>query len=150
MTYRNIGSVKNQGMELGFQARVAPGNEIFANYTWQKDPEVEEIDLADVNLPPTNRFNVGMAGSVRGLMYSAVVAYQAEAFWSDVLDSRFHGVTDKMTTLNLSLGYELQNINFSVRATNVTNQVFQQHYVGDVIGRRVVAEAGLNFDWDNR
>ena len=58
--------------------------------------------------------------------------------------------TDKMTTLNLTLGYELQNINFSVRATNVTNQVFQQHYVGDVIGRRVVAEAGLNFDWDNR
>lgn len=150
MTYRNIGSIKNQGMELGFQARVAPGNEIFANYTWQKDPEVEEIDLADVNLPPTNRFNVGMAGSVRGLMYSAVVAYQDEAFWSDVLDSRFHGVTDKMTTLNLTLGYELENINFSVRATNVTNQLFQQHYVGDVIGRRVVAEAGLNFDWDNR
>ena len=55
-----------------------------------------------------------------------------------------------MTTLNLTLGYELENINFSVRATNVTNQLFQQHYVGDVIGRRVVAEAGLNFDWDNR
>jgi hypothetical protein len=55
-----------------------------------------------------------------------------------------------MTTLNLSFGYELQNINFSVRATNVTNQPFQQHHVGDVIGRRVIAEAGLNFDWDNR
>ena len=80
----------------------------------------------------------------------ATVAYQGEAFWADVLDARFHGYTDAATTLNLTFGYEYQNVNFSVRGTNVTNVAFQQHYVGDVIGRRIVAEAGVNFDWDNR
>ena len=149
-TYRNIGLIENQGVEVGVQARVLPGAEIFANYTWQKNPEVEDLDPSEVNIPPTNLFNIGVAGAHRGFMYSATVAYQDEAFWADVLDARFHGVTDAVTTLNLTLGYEYQNVNFSLRATNVTNEAFQQHFVGDVIGRRVVAEAGINFDWDNR
>ena len=71
-------------------------------------------------------------------------------FGADVLDARFHGVTDAVTTLNLMLGYDLPNVTLSLRATNVTNEAFQQHYVGDVIGRRMVAEAGVNYDWDNR
>ncbi len=149
-TYRNIGLVKNQGLEIGVQARVLPGAEIFANYTWQKNPEVVDIDPSEVNVPPGNLFNIGVAGGHRGFMYSATVAYQDEAFWADVLDARFHGVTDAVTTLNLTLGYDYQNVSFSLRATNVTNEAFQQHFVGDVIGRRVVAEAGVNFDWDNR
>ncbi len=149
-TYRNIGLIKNQGLEIGVQARVLPGAEIFANYTRQKNPEIEGIDPSEVNIPPENLFNIGVAGAHRGFMYSATVAYQDEAFWADVLDARFHGITDAVTTLNLMLGYELQNVNLSLRATNVTNEAFQQHYVGDVIGRRVVAEAGINFDWDNR
>lgn len=149
-TYRNIGLIKNQGLEIGMQARVLPGAEIFANYTWQKKPAVEGIDLSEVNIPSENLFNIGVAGTHRGLMYSATVSYQDEAFWADVLDARFHGFTDAVTTLNLTFGYEFQNVSLSVRATNVTDEAFQQAFVGDVIGRRVVAEAGINFDWDNR
>ncbi len=149
-TYRNIGLVKNQGVEIGVRARVANGAEIFSNYTWQKRPEAEGIDQAEINIPPASIFNIGVAGSYQGFLYNVSVNYQGEAFWADVLDARFHGTTDAVTTLNLTAGYEYRDVNFSVRATNLTNEAFQQHFVGDVIGRRVVAEAGINFDWDNR
>ncbi len=149
-TYRNIGLVTNQGIELGVRARVATGAELFSNYTWQKRPEVEGIERSEVNIPPENLFNIGIAGRYRGFLYNASVNYQDEAFWADVLDARFHGWTDAVTTLNLTLGYDYRNVSISMRATNLTDEAFQQHYVGDIIGRRIVAEAGVNFDWDNR
>jgi iron complex outermembrane receptor protein len=149
-TYRNIGLTTNQGVELGVRARVYPRNEVFANYTWQKNPEVEDIDPAEINVPAENVFNVGLTGWYQGFLYSVAVNYIGEAFWADVLDSRFHGPTEAATTLNLTFGYEYRNVDLSVRATNVTDEAFQQHYFGDIIGRRVVAEAGVSFDWDNR
>ena len=149
-TYRNIGMVRNQGVELGIRGRVLPGAEIFANYTWQKNPEVDDIDPSEVNIPPENLFQVGISGTHQGFLYSATVAYQGDAFWADVLDARFHGFTEPATTLNFTFGYRYQNVELSLRGTNVTDEAFQQHYVGDVIGRRIVAEAGINFDWDNR
>ena len=145
-TYRNLGLFRNQGVELGVRADVIPGAQVFANYSWQKNPEVEDLDPAEINIPPRNRVNIGVAGSHRGFIYSVTVAYQDEAFWADVLDARFHGFTDPVTTLGLTFGYEYKNVDFAVRATNVTNEPFHQHYVGDVIGRRVVVEAGFNFD----
>jgi len=149
-TYRNVGLVTNQGIELGIRARVIPEAEVFGTYTWQKTPELKDIDPDEFNVPPENLLSIGINGWYRGFMYNASVNYQGEAFWADVLDARFHGFTDAATTLNLTLGYEFDNVNFSVRATNLTDEAFQQHYVGDIIGRRVVAEAGVNFDWDNR
>jgi iron complex outermembrane receptor protein len=149
-SYRNIGLTTNQGVELGVRARVYPRNEVFANYTWQKRPEVEGIDPSEINVPSENVFNVGLTGWYQGFMYSVAVNYVDDAFWADVLDSRFHGTTESATTLNLTFGYEYQNIDFSVRATNVTDEAFQQHFFGDVIGRRVAAEVGVSFDWDNR
>ena len=43
--------------------------------------------------------------------------------------------------------YDFRDVSVSMRGTNLTNVDFQQHYVGDVIGRRIVVEAGVNFDW---
>jgi iron complex outermembrane receptor protein len=149
-TYRNIGLVKHQGVEIGVRGRVASSAEVFGTYTWQKTPELEGINPSEFNIPPENLFSIGVNGTHRGFLYSATVNYQDEGFWADVLDSRFHGITEAMTTLNLTLGYEFRNVSFSMRGTNLTNEAFQQHYVGDVIGRRIVAEAGVNFDWDNR
>lgn len=34
---------------------------LFANYSWQDEPEPEGFDLSERNLPPTHRFNVGMS-----------------------------------------------------------------------------------------
>jgi len=150
-TYRNIGLIKNQGVEIGIRGRPNPSNEIYANYTWQKQPDPEGIDLSELNIPPGNLFNIGLAGSYQSVMYNVGVNYQGEAFWADVLDARFHGPTEAATTLNLTFGYDFpQGFTVSVRSTNVTNVDFQQHYWGDVIGRRVLVEAGWNIDWDNR
>ena len=146
-TYRNIGLVKNQGVELGIRGRVAAGTEVFGTYTWQKTPESEGIDESELNIPPENLFAIGLSGLYQGFLYSATVNYQGEAYWADVLDARFHGWTDAVTTLNMTLGYEFRDVSVSMRATNLTDEAFQQHYVGDVIGRRIVVEAGVGFDW---
>jgi len=149
-TYRNIGLVEHQGVELGVRSRLVARNELFVTYTWQKEPVSEGIDESELNIPSAHLFTLGWSGRYEGFMYAASVHYQSEAFWADVLDARFHGWTDAVTTMDMTLGYDFRNVSFSLRATNVTNEAFQQHYVGDVIGRRVVAEAGVNFDWDSR
>jgi len=145
-TYRNVGLVTNQGVELGVRARVGPGAEVFGTYTWQQKPELEDIDPSEYNIAPENQFIIGINGNYQDFMYAASVNYQGEAYWADVLDARFHGYTAAATTLNLTLGYGYRNMDFSFRATNLTNEPFQQHYVGDVIGRRIVGEVGINFD----
>lgn len=147
-TYRNIGLVTNQGIELGVRGRVANNTEVFGTYTWQKKPELEDIDPEEFNIPPENLFTIGVSGNYMGFLYAATVNHQGEAYWADVLDSRFHGNTDAATTLNLTLGYGYRNVDFSFRATNLTDEPFQQHYVGDVIGRRIVGEVGVNFDFN--
>jgi iron complex outermembrane receptor protein len=149
-TYRNIGLVTNQGIELGVRGRLTPSTELYGTYTWQKTPEVEDIAPEELNVPPENLFSIGVNGTYQGFLYNATVNYQGEAFWADVLDARFHGFTDAATTLNLTVGYGFRNVDLSLRATNLTDEDFQQHYVGDVIGRRIVAEAGVSFDWDGR
>ncbi len=150
-TYRNIGLIKNQGVEIGVRGRLNASNEIYANYTWQKAPDPEGIELSELNIPPENLFNIGVSGSYQGLLYNVAVNYQDEAFWADVLDARFHGTTDAATTLNLTLGYDFpQGFGVSLRTTNLTNTDFQQHYWGDVIGRRVMVDLGWNIDWDAR
>ena len=150
-TYRNIGLIKNQGIEIGVRGRPNASNEIYANYTWQKAPDPEGIELSELNIPPENLFNIGLSGSYQGLLYNVAVNYQDEAFWADVLDARFHGTTDAATTLNLTLGYDFpQGFGVSLRTTNLTNTDFQQHYWGDVIGRRVMVDLGWNIDWDAR
>lgn len=145
-TYRNIGTVINQGVELGVRGRFAGNNEVYGTYTWQKTPDLEDISPEEFNVPPTNMFTIGITGNRRGVLYAASVNYQGEAYWADVLGPRFHGYTDAATTLNLTLGYGWRNVDVSMRATNLTNVAFQQHYVGDVIGRRIVGEVGINFD----
>ena len=150
-TYRNIGLIRNQGIEVGVRGRPNASNEIYVNYTWQKEPDPADIALSELNIAPENLFNIGLVGSYQGFLYSVAVNYQGEAFWADVLDARFHGTTDPATTLNLTLGYDFpQGFSVSMRSTNLTNTDFQQHYWGDVIGRRVMVDLGWNIDWDRR
>ena len=147
-SYRNIGQIDNVGFELGVNARPFPRNEFMANYTWQADPDVEGIPLLEVNKPPSNIFSIGWSGWYEDFLYSATVNYTGEAFWADVLDARFHGWTEAYTTLNATFGYSLMDntLDLMVRGTNLTNQKFQQHVFGDIIGRRVVVE--LAYGWN--
>lgn len=147
-SYRNIGQIDNQGIEIGLNARPIPGNELIVNYTWQGDPKVEGIPEDEVNRPPSSTFNIGWSGWYEDFLYSATVNYVGEAFWADVLDARFHGITEAFTTLNATVGYRFLDgdLDLSLRGTNLTNEPFQQHVFGDIIGRRIVAEAAITFD----
>ena len=71
--------------------------------------------------------------------------YTGEAYWTDVLDSRYWGTTEAFTTVDASLGVMLLQgtAEASIRATNLFNVDALQHIYGDIIGRRIVAEIGL-------
>lgn len=146
-SYRNIGEVDNQGIELGVQGRVLPTTRVNLNYTWQDEPDPTGIAVEELNIPPTHTLNFGLNGTWERFLYQGSVNYVDEAFWADVLDARFHGTTEAFTTLNLSFGYEFpQGLRAMLKATNVTDEPFQQHVFGDVIGRRVLAEVTYTLD----
>ena len=92
-SYRNLGTVKDKGFELGVDAAVNRALNVFANYSYQFKPD-PDFDISEVNLPPTNRVNAGFNFSQGMFLGNMNVSYQDSAFWQDVLDSRFHGSTD--------------------------------------------------------
>jgi outer membrane receptor protein involved in Fe transport len=143
-SFRNIGEIVDQGFEAGVRARL-DGHELFVNYSYQAEPDPTTLTLAEINVPPTSRFNAGFTGGHDNFYYGAALTYVGEAVWNDVLDARFHGPTDAFTTLDATFGVILLDgiADLSVRATNLTDADFQQHVVGDIINRRVIGEVGF-------
>jgi iron complex outermembrane receptor protein len=146
-SYRNIGELIDQGAELSLQGRPSPEWSWFVNYSYQDEPDVTGIPQGEVNLPPENRFNLGLAYDVARWFANANVNYQDEAFWTDVLDSRFFGPTDDFTQLNVAVGFRFANdrATFQVSGQNVLDEDVQQHVFGDIIGRKVTGQ--LTFDF---
>ncbi len=144
-SYRNIGKIINKGVELGLRFEPFARNTIVANYSYQQAPDVTGISADEVNRPPQNRFNIGWNGWQDNWYYGASVNWVDEAYWTDVLDSRFWGYTDSYTMVNASLGYMFMDGlgEVSVRVTNLANDKILQHIFGDVIERRAVAEVSL-------
>lgn len=144
-SYRNIGEIVNKGIEIGLRIQPMARNTVVVNYSWQDNPEVTGVPVDEVNRPPTNRFNLGWNGYAGNVFYGAVVNFVDEAYWSDVLDSRFFGYTDSFTTLDASFGlmFDDGNGEISVRATNLTDEDTLQHIFGDIIGRRIVMDVAI-------
>jgi iron complex outermembrane receptor protein len=145
-TYLNLGPLRQKGIELSVDHRVRRGLSAFANYSWQAKPEVLDdpnpFPAAELALPPTNRFNVGVNVDQGRFLGAVSVNYSDKAFWSDVLSSPFHGFTDAYTMLNGSFGVKWSGgkITTLVKGTNLTNESIQQHVFGDIIKRSMVAE----------
>lgn len=139
-TFRNVGEVRNRGFEVGLRGYLSPAAELYANYTWMAEPRPEGISLDDINVPPEHRLTLGLTGFLHPWFYGASVHYVGEAIWNDVLDARFHGATPAFTTLDAMVGYRLPNElgELTLRGTNLTDEPFQQHVFGDVIGRRIL------------
>ncbi len=102
-TYLNLGSVVDKGFELGVDAAINRALNVFANYSYQFKP-YSDFDISEVNLPPKNRVNAGFSFSEGMFLGNMNVSYQDEAFWQDVLDSRFHGTTESYTQVNGAFG----------------------------------------------
>ncbi len=145
-TYRNIGETVNKGIEVGLRILPVRRNTVIVNYSYQATPEVQGIPAEDIGIPPEHRFNVAWNGWAGNVYYGASVNHVGEAYWTDVLDSRYFGNTDAYTTFDASLGYMFLDgtAEASVRGTNLTNADVLQHVYGDIIGRRVVFELSVS------
>jgi iron complex outermembrane receptor protein len=147
-TYLNFEGERDWGVELGLDARVSSELSFFANYSWQAEPKPDDpADFSELNIPPANRFNVG-ANVSRGRFFGNVsFNYTDSAFWTDVLDARYHGATEPYGLLNGSFGVRLaeDRIAASIRFVNLTNEDAQQHIFGDIIKRQIVGELKYRF-----
>ena len=70
-----------------------------------------------------------------------------EAYWQDVLDARYAGITDAFTLVNAGFGVRWagDRVTTSVKVTNLANQEVMQHIFGDVLKRQVVGEVRVAF-----
>ncbi len=140
-TYLNFGKVRQKGLELGLDMDVARGWTTFGNYSFQPTPEPSGFDLSELNIPSRHRVNLGANYAGRRVVGQASVSYASEAFWQDVLDSRYHGTTDAFTLVNGTLGYRwTDTFTTSLKVINLFDQEIQQHVFGDVMRRQAVVE----------
>jgi len=155
-SYRNIGETVDKGLELSYNARPSDKWSWFANYSYQEKPEVSGIDQTtlpngtvrdSVNTPPEHRANLGVAYDGDKFFINTNVNFVDEAFWTDVLDSRFWGPTDAFTQLNLGLGFRFANdqTTLTINAQNVFDENVQQHIFGDLIARKVTGQLVFRF-----
>jgi outer membrane receptor protein involved in Fe transport len=146
-TYLNFGRVTQRGLELGLESNINQYFSGYANYSWQGEPEPEGFDISELNIPPENRFNVGVSLNYRRILGNLSVNYSGDAFWQDVLDARYHGTTESYTLVNGGFGLKWMNdqLTTTVKVINLGNQDVQQHVFGDILKRQVIGEVRVGF-----
>ena len=146
-TYLNFGKSTNQGIELGVNAYVNQYASVFANYSYQSDPDPKDFPLSELNLPPNNRFNIGANFTYDKFLGNLSVTYTDEAFWQDVLNDPYHGTTEPYTLVNAGVGYRWldDKVTTSLKFVNLANSSIQQHVFGDITKFQMVAEVKVTF-----
>src|SRR5262245_29661687 len=153
-TYLNLGPLRQRGVEVSLDHRFNDKLSASANYSWQDTPEPLDPDSGqlpyfteEIALPATNRFNVQLNWNDARFLGSASVNYSDKAFWSDVLQSQFHGYTDSYAMVNAYFGVRWSGGKFvtSLKGTNLFNEEIQQHVFGDLLKRTVSLELRYNF-----
>jgi iron complex outermembrane receptor protein len=145
-SYRNLGEVVNKGLELGIDGAVSRALNVFANYSFQAEPD-PDFDISEVNLPPTHRFNVGFSYDQGRYLGNMAVSWVDDAYWQDVLDARFHGPTDSYTQVNGAFGLKWLSDQFitTLKVINLFNADIQSHIFGDILKRQVIGELRFTF-----
>jgi outer membrane receptor protein involved in Fe transport len=148
-TYLNFGPIGNRGIEFSLDHRFNPELSFFGNYSWQGTPRILDEAAGQIaypagalGLPPTHRFNAGLAYDRGTFFANANVNHASRALWVDVLGADYHGFSDGYALLNAGLGVRLANrkVMLSLKGTNLANQAIQEHIFGDVLKRSVVFE----------
>jgi len=154
-SYRNAGEATNRGEEFCYNYNPRGAWSFYFNSSWQDEPEISGIDkeplpggelVYPVNIPPEWRFNGGLAYGGDKFFWSANANYQDEAFWTDILDSRFFGPTDSFTSVNAAAGYRFgDKVTLQVDGQNILDEDIQQHVFGDIISRKVTGRIIIEF-----
>ncbi len=150
LSFRNLERVRDKGIELSVDTSINPFFGVFANYSWQDEPEPTGFDLSELNLPPTHRFNAGFSFNYGRYFGNVSVNFADDAFWSfwqDVLDARFHGPSDAYTLVNAGFGIRWEDGKLStiIEITNLMNSEIQQHVFGDILTRLIVGKLRFRF-----
>jgi len=147
-SFRNLGTTKNKGFELGLDGAVNRALNAFVNYSWQAEPEPEGFPLSEINLPPQHRFNAGFNFSQGRFLGNLSASYVDDAFWQDVLDARFSGPTEAYTQVNGAFGVKFagDKVAASVKVINLLDEDIQSHVFGDFLKRQVIGELRFQFD----
>lgn len=145
-SYRNLGTVKNKGFELGIDGAVNEALNLYANYSYQAEPE-PDFALSEINLPPQNRFNAGLSFSSGRFLGNLSASFVDEAFWQDVLDARFSGPTEAYTQVNGAFGVKFarDKVTATVKVINLLDEDIQSHVFGDYLKRQVIGELRFQF-----
>ena len=150
-TYLNFGKVHDKGIELGADTSLNKYLNVFANYSHQWKPVARDLpagtSITDINWPAENHFNAGFDVSYSRFLGNLSVHYTDQAYWQDVLDVRYAGLTDAYTLVNGAFGVRWfdNRITTSLKVTNLGNQEVQQHIFGDILKRQVIGEVRLGF-----
>lgn len=150
-TYKNLGEVKNKGLELGFDSEFGPMS-YYLNYSYasQPVPTFPGLDataaLAEINIPAKHRFNYGVSTSIWKIFYTVSTSMVGKAYWQDVLDSRYAGYTPKFIASDFMIGTKFNHDKaiLQLRINNMANAAIQQHIFGDVMKRSMVLELKIN------
>ena len=144
-TYLNFGKTTQKGFELGVDSVVNRYVNVYANYSYQAEPEPEGFALSELNIPAENRFNAGLGFNYSRFLGNLSVSYSDSAFWQDVLDARYSGTTEAYTLVNAGFGVKWSDrLTTSIKAINLANDEVQQHVFGDIMKRQFVAELRVN------
>ncbi|HYN09309.1 MAG TPA: TonB-dependent receptor [Vicinamibacterales bacterium] len=150
-TYLNLGEVRSKGLELGIDGTLTDSVSAFVNYSFQADPHpnfpglTEAEALREINIPAKHLFNAGVSCITPRTFATVSVSHSSEAFWQDVLDSRFHGPTKPYTMVNLTAGVKFSGGRYSaaLKIVNLGNEEVQQHVFGDVLKRQIMVEVKM-------
>src|SRR5262249_25371013 len=150
MTFLNIDTVRDYGLELTTHAEWDYGVSTRASYSYQADTKATKSDPnipLQLNRPPTHHASVGVVYDGRPWRGSVDVSYTDSAFWSDVLDSRFWGTTPSYVLVNGKVSYPLrgESVSVAVSATNLFDRRVKQHVFGDFLRRQVTVD--LRVKW---
>jgi outer membrane receptor protein involved in Fe transport len=145
-SYRNLGTNRNKGFEIGIDGAVNEAVNVFANYSYQATPD-PDFDISEVNIPPKNRYNVGLNYSQDRYLGNVAVTFVDDAFFQDVLDARFHGPTASYTQVNGAFGvrWDQGKYTTTLKVINLTNEDIQSHVFGDIMKRQVIGELKFQF-----
>ena len=146
-SYRNLGAIDDKGIELGVDASVNRYLNVFTNYSYQFEPKVDGFPISETNLPPHHRLNAGFNLNYARVIGNLSVNYTDEAYWQDVLDARYAGMTDAYTLVNGAVGLRWAGgkVVTTLKGNNLANQEVQQHIFGDIMRRQIVGEVRIGF-----
>lgn len=164
--YKNSGTVRNDGVELGLSWTGPQGVSAALNYSWQSDPVSAGIPMTDridtarrehetgtpdtadfVNIPARHR--VSLSGQLQRPRWFTSVSwdYISGTLWQDVLTSDFWGFVPSYHLVGVrgGLRFPKSGLELTAQITNLLDRPIQQHIYGDVLERR--ATLGLSFTW---